>query len=284
MAGAAERLTSDRLYPVCAPAYQGGKPELNTATLLDCAGSIGSWNAWLKTQGKPFSRDEEINRASTYVIAITAAIHGAGMAMAHDTLTADLVAAGSLVRPFRHSAPLAEGYFLFPPPSHGQTPASQAFLDWMREEMSASVTVQQTQIYEVQPVNPSRQVTIPLAEPQGGTGRRHRAAGKSSVEFREHPAARRSNVVPTPARFCHWPVRAPMPPLVPVPRETTRKALCPSSENPWRANQYRHRTPTPDASQSDAPKLRTRNGVPNRQVFLWNPRYQGQQPPSGFHV
>ncbi len=140
MSGAAERLTSDRFYPVCAPGYQGGKPELNTATLLDCAGSIGSWNAWLKSQGKPFSRDGEINRASTYVIAITAALHGAGMAMAHDTLVADLIAAGSLVRPFQHSAPLAEGYFLFPPPSHSRTPASQAFLDWMRAEMSASVT------------------------------------------------------------------------------------------------------------------------------------------------
>ena len=54
--------------------------------------------------------------------------------MAHDLLVNDLLAAGRLVKPFAHSAPLAAGYFLMPPSSHAQTPASAAFLNWIEEE------------------------------------------------------------------------------------------------------------------------------------------------------
>ncbi len=137
MSETAQRLTNDRFYPVCAPDYQKGEFDLETATLFDCAGTIGTWDAWRQACGVPFNRTGEINLASTYVIAITAALNGAGMTMAHDTLVSNLVSDGRLIRPFAASAPLVEGYYLFAPSPHAITPASSAFLDWMHEEIQA---------------------------------------------------------------------------------------------------------------------------------------------------
>lgn len=135
MSAAAVRLTRDRFYPVCAPGYQGGRVDFASATLLDCAGVTGSWGAWFKSQGLAFARSDEVNLGSTYVIAMTAALHGAGIAMSHDTLAAGLLESGQLVRAGEHSAELLENYFLLPPPSHASTPASRAFLEWLGEEL-----------------------------------------------------------------------------------------------------------------------------------------------------
>lgn len=136
MSAAAVRLAKERFFPVCAPDYLGQATDLKSATLFDCAGITGTWGSWFKTQGSEFSRDGEVNLTSTFVIAVTAALNGAGISMAHDSLVSDLLERGDLVRPFAHTAPLSEGYFLISPPPHSRTPASDAFLDWIDEETS----------------------------------------------------------------------------------------------------------------------------------------------------
>lgn len=136
MSDAAVRLSRESFFPVCAPCYRDAASEFETATLFDCAGTTGTWASWFKTKGKPFSRTGEINLTSTYVIAITAALNGAGISMAHDTLAFDLLEKGDLIRPYGHSAPMTESYFLLSPSAHAQTPATRAFLNWMQEEVS----------------------------------------------------------------------------------------------------------------------------------------------------
>lgn len=138
MSDAATRLANERFFPVCSPDYCGGAFDLRTAALFDCAGTSGTWGNWFRTQGKEFDRDGEINLTSTFVIAVTAVLNGAGIAMAHDSLVSDLIEKGELVRPFGHTAPLSEGYFLLPPSTHARTPASVAFLDWIEMETSGS--------------------------------------------------------------------------------------------------------------------------------------------------
>lgn len=128
-------LPRDRFYPVCRPDYQNGKVDLGTATLMDCAGMIGNWEAWFKTQDKPFARASEVNLGSTYVITLTAALNGGGITMAHDRIVTDLLESGDLVRPFDHMPELPEAYFILPPPSHADTPASRAFMEWLQEEL-----------------------------------------------------------------------------------------------------------------------------------------------------
>ena len=111
MSAAAVRLAKERFFPVCAPDYLGDAIDLNSATLFDCAGITGTWESWFKTQGNEFNRDGEVNLTSTFVIAVTAALNGAGISMAHDSLVSGMLEQGELVRPFAHTAPLSEGYF-----------------------------------------------------------------------------------------------------------------------------------------------------------------------------
>ncbi len=137
MSDDAQRLTHDEFYPVCRPDYQNGAPDLATARLFDCSGVMGTWEAWCDTQNRPFTRASEINLASTYIVATSAVLNGAGMTMSHDTLAHDLIETGWLTRPFPGAGVLPESYFLLAPPSHGATPASRAFADWLRAEFAA---------------------------------------------------------------------------------------------------------------------------------------------------
>ncbi len=137
MSASAERLTQERFFPVCAPDYQGGRVDLETAVLMDCAGLTGSWGTWFKSQGKPFVADGNVTLASTFVISVQAARHGAGLTMIHDTLASDLLASSALVRPFDHFPALSEAYFLIGPAEHDSTPASRAFDGWLRGELDA---------------------------------------------------------------------------------------------------------------------------------------------------
>ncbi len=135
MSAAAQQLTQERFFPVCAPSYQDGRFDLETAVLLDCAGMTGSWGTWFKSQGQPFAKEGEVTLASTFVIAVQAVLHGAGITMIHDTLAGDLLSSGAVVRPFDHCPPLSEAYFLTAPPDHQSTPASRAFGNWLHEEL-----------------------------------------------------------------------------------------------------------------------------------------------------
>lgn len=137
MSDHARRLTRDRFFPVCRPDYTGGNDDLETAHLFDCSGVMGSWEAWCLATRRTFGHAARVNLASTYVIAMSAALYGAGIAMSHDSLAQGLIAEGRLVRPFEGDAPLPESYFLFAPPSHGETPATRAFTGWLKEEMAA---------------------------------------------------------------------------------------------------------------------------------------------------
>lgn len=137
MSRASIRLTREQFFPVCAPSYQGGRIDLTTATLFDCAGVTGSWGTWLKSKSPQSLPPRAVNLTSTFNISMQAAIYGAGITMSHNTLARDILARGDLIEPFDHRPELSEGYFLQPAPEHGSTPASRAFQEWIEEEMAA---------------------------------------------------------------------------------------------------------------------------------------------------
>ncbi len=137
MSQTARPLPTNTMYPVCIPQYQNGAFDLKTARLFDCSGMMGNWEYWSTATNTPFAQSNTVNLASTYVIAMQAALHGAGICMSHDAIAADLVEAGQLVRPFEGAAKLPEGYFLLSPASHDETPASRAFVSWLDREITA---------------------------------------------------------------------------------------------------------------------------------------------------
>ena len=140
MSDAAVRLTHDRYYPVCRPGYSDGDPDWAGVPLFDCSGVMENWETWLAGQGRPMPPGKRVHLASTYAVSVGAALHGAGLAMAHDTVACDLLASGALVRPWPHAATMSAAYFLIAPPRHAETPASRAFVEWILDETARSGT------------------------------------------------------------------------------------------------------------------------------------------------
>ncbi|MEO1285314.1 MAG: LysR substrate-binding domain-containing protein, partial [Pseudomonadota bacterium] len=137
MSPEARKIADERFFPVCAPEFAAQCIDLAQAPLFDCAGITGTWDAWFKSGGGAGHAGRAVNLSSTYVVAVMAAKGRAGLTMAHDTIAADMLATGELVRPFEHAPLLSEAYFLTPPAPHAQTPASRALEDWLTEELSS---------------------------------------------------------------------------------------------------------------------------------------------------
>ena len=70
------------------------------------------------------------------MISLGAALAGAGMAMAHETVASGLLADGRLVRLNEHAVAMQEAYYPASPAKHDETPASQAFADWLLSEIA----------------------------------------------------------------------------------------------------------------------------------------------------
>lgn len=137
---AAERLTHERYFPVCRPEYWDDGVDVDTARLFDCAGVTGTWSSWFASRGHDFNRSAQVNLGSTFVIALSAALAGAGFSMAHTSLATDLLDKGALIAPFDHRPELIEAYYLMPPASHDATPASRAFVAWLDAELGRAET------------------------------------------------------------------------------------------------------------------------------------------------
>ena len=136
MPDTARRLAAERAYPVCAPDAEASMRDWRTAPLFDCAGVTTNWETWLMSQGHALHPDRSVNLASTYVVVMTAAMNGAGLSMAHDTLASGLLGDDRLERAYDHSVAMPEGYFLLPPAKHEETPAARTFVDWIEEQFA----------------------------------------------------------------------------------------------------------------------------------------------------
>jgi LysR family glycine cleavage system transcriptional activator len=132
---AALRLSHCACYPVASPDFTLGYESWTEAPLFDCVGSMGNWEAWAASQKQAWPKGLQVNLASTYAVSLTAALRGAGLAMAHDLIARDLVADGSLMRPYQHTIPMPEAYFLCPPAAHLETPATRAFTQWISGQL-----------------------------------------------------------------------------------------------------------------------------------------------------
>ena len=130
LAPQATRLTRETYYPVCVPGLAAGADWRRTP-LLDCAGVLATWQGWLAARGETLPPGRAVTLCSTFAVSIGAALAGAGLAMAHDTLVADALAEGRLVRPFDGAVEMSECYCLIEPPAHLRTPASRALTGWL---------------------------------------------------------------------------------------------------------------------------------------------------------
>lgn len=141
MSPEAQLFLTETLTPICAPDFADGDPDWRRDPLLDCAGLIAGWQVWAESLGETLPPTQRIDVASTYVISLTAAINGQGLALAQDFMIEGLRQTSPVLVPWAHSIPLVEAYFLVPPPPHAETPATKVFRDWFAEETSERPTL-----------------------------------------------------------------------------------------------------------------------------------------------
>ena len=129
------RLNKDRAFPVCTPQLAEKLEHWSEAHLFDCSGVLANWENWIKHKGETLPGNKLVNLATTYCVSINAALSNAGLAMGHEMLTERLITQGKLVRPFPDTIPMEEAYYLIEPPEQARTPASDAFVEWLKNEL-----------------------------------------------------------------------------------------------------------------------------------------------------
>ena len=143
----AERLTWDRVFPVCSPTLAAGPPRLTKpadlarCTLLHTIGFRDGWEEWLAAAGASQHVDSRHGpEFDTAALAIGLALDGTGVALGRSCFVDRLVASGRLVRPFALTLSTDEAFYLTAPAARAESDAARAFRTWIRREASPGRT------------------------------------------------------------------------------------------------------------------------------------------------
>jgi LysR family glycine cleavage system transcriptional activator len=139
----AERLTWDRLFPVCSPALLGGPhplrepADLRNLPLLHVIGHQHGWLDWLKAAGALEVDAARGMQFDTSAMALEVAAAGGGVALGRSSLIDQYVATGRLVAPFDLEVPTDEAFYLVAPTDRVATPDAAVFRAWIQDELAA---------------------------------------------------------------------------------------------------------------------------------------------------
>jgi len=134
-----EKLMSEALVPVAAPALAAGikKPsDLLSCTLLhdeshDWDPAYPSWETWLASLGVDVDKPLRIRHFGDANLVIEAAAAGLGVGLAWQSLVADELRAGRLVRILDKSVATNNAYHLVVPPNRLHLDKVAAFRNWI---------------------------------------------------------------------------------------------------------------------------------------------------------
>src|SRR5687767_3855692 len=138
----AEFLTDEEVFPVCSPKLLKGahplrKPEdLKHHTLIRDTYPI-DWAAWLASAGVKGVKPQSGLTFDSYTFAVEAAAQGEGVVLGRTMLVAADLAAGRLVRPFKHSLKGVSSFYVVYPPDAIRQRKIRAFRDWLLSEVAA---------------------------------------------------------------------------------------------------------------------------------------------------
>lgn len=144
-----ERLLSADVTPVCSPVLLVGPRALKRPTDLAKhvlihlrAGELEEprpdWTAWLKARGVEGVDATAGPRFDQTALAIEAAAHGQGVALAPYAFVAEDLASGRLVAPFADGALATEMAYHVLTRRSGVSEPARAFVRWMKEEVQAA--------------------------------------------------------------------------------------------------------------------------------------------------
>ena len=142
----AERLTWDRLVPVCAPSLPSPQRPLATPqdlaqhTLLHVLGYEEGWGYWLKKAGAGQVDSSQGMQFDTLISALKMAELGQGVALARSSLVQTLLVSGQLVAPLTARFATSEAFYLVYSPHSIVNPQAAAFAAWLAAQAQESRT------------------------------------------------------------------------------------------------------------------------------------------------
>ncbi|MBD8892388.1 LysR substrate-binding domain-containing protein [Roseibium litorale] len=139
----AEKLRSQRVFPVCSPAIaeQLKTPsDLANVPIIKDPGQMFSWNEWLTPNGLDMSILGKGPTFSDGSLCLDAAIAGQGVFLAWETLAYHALEVGQIVRPFPGSYQTPFSYWLISGKHSPPTKAMKVFSAWLKEELACSLS------------------------------------------------------------------------------------------------------------------------------------------------
>ena len=138
----AEQLLQQRVFPVCSPRFadQIKDPgDLAKLPIIHDPRQPYSWSVWLDQFGLDETILQDGPAFSDGGLCLDAAIAGHGVFLAWETLASYAVEAGQLVSPFPYRMPTGQHYWIIRSPSAPNTKAKQAFTEWLKTKLRASI-------------------------------------------------------------------------------------------------------------------------------------------------
>ena len=135
-----DRLTWEKLTPLCSPKLLTGDPPLRTPddlrhhNLLHVIGYEEGWANWLNAAGVEGISSGQGLQFDTSLVAFELAAIGAGVALARSSLMREGTGSGPLVAPFDLTVPAKEAFYLVSPNSSTAHPHAHVFRDWLINE------------------------------------------------------------------------------------------------------------------------------------------------------
>lgn len=136
----AEKLFEHRIMPVCSPelaARLKTPADLAKVPIIRDLNAATSWDTWLAPEGLDASILGPGPEFSDGSLCFDAAMGGAGVFLAWETLDLHALALGRVVAPFARREPTGQSYWIVSAKDRSLGPAQRYFIRWMREELAA---------------------------------------------------------------------------------------------------------------------------------------------------
>ena len=142
-----DRLTWDKLFPVCSPKLQrenrlDSPADLTQQTLLHVIGYEEGWEYWLKQIGEGQLIAPRGLQFDTLISAMEMAALGEGLALGRSSLVTGMLDDGRLIAPFEEAIETNEAFHLTYPASALVHPDAELFRVWILEEAERAAAQQ----------------------------------------------------------------------------------------------------------------------------------------------
>jgi len=137
-------LMGDAYFPVCSPAFNGGRIPLRPVELDDCVllrSAAEPWGPWFEAAGLRRPEPRHGPGYNDANLLLQAAAAGQGVALARATLVDEDLAAGRLVRLFDVAAPSRQFLYLVWPPRSDRAAKLELLRTWLLGQVAAYTPV-----------------------------------------------------------------------------------------------------------------------------------------------